>query len=111
MVATLTFEELKHKTVTELREIAAPLGEQHEALKGHTQMNKEHLLKAICQAMKIDMHAHHEVVGIDKSAIKAQLRQLKKRRDEIVGAGDHDELHVIRRQMHHLKRELNKATV
>ncbi len=111
MVGTLTFEELKHKTVTELREIAAPLGEQHEALKGHTQMNKEHLLKAICHALKIEMHAHHEVVGVDKTAIKAQLRQLKQRRDEVIAAGDHDELHVIHRKMHHLKRELHKATV
>ncbi len=111
MVGTLTFEELKHKTVTELREIAAPLGEQHEALKGHTQMNKEHLLKAICQALKIDMHAHHEVVGIDKTAIKVQLRQLKKRREEMIETGDHEQLHAIRRQMHHLQRELHKATV
>ncbi len=111
MVGTLTFEELKHKTVTELRAVAAALGDQHEALKGHTQMNKEHLLKAICHALKIDMHAHHEVVGVDKSAIKAQLHQLKKRRDEMIEAGDHDQLHVVRRQMHHLKRELHKATV
>ena len=109
MVRTLSFEELKHKTVGELRDMAAAM--PHDALKGHTQMNKEHLLKAICQALKIDMHAHHEVVGIDKTAIKVQLRQLKKRRDEIMEAGDHEELHAIRRQMHHLKRELHKATV
>ncbi|RLD14933.1 hypothetical protein DRI50_04695, partial [candidate division KSB1 bacterium] len=40
-----TYKELKHKTVAELREIAAGLG---DALKGYTQMNKEHLLEAIC---------------------------------------------------------------
>ena len=33
-----TFEELKKKTVEELREIAA--GIQHEAVQGHTQMFK-----------------------------------------------------------------------
>lgn len=111
MPGTPTFEELKHKTITDLRAIAASLGEQHEALRGHTQMNKDHLLKAICHAMKIEMHAHHEVVGVDKSSIKARIRQLKKRRDELVGTGDPDELHAIRRQVHHLKRELHKATV
>jgi len=109
MARAFTFEDLKHKTVTELREIAA--GMPQEDLKGHTQMNKEHLLKAICHALKIDMHAHHEIVGINKTDIKAQLHQLKKRRDELLAAGDHEQLHVIRRQMHHLKRELHKATV
>ena len=109
MVATHTFEEMKHMTVTQLREIATALPE--DAVKGHSQMNKEHLLTAICHALKIDMHAHHEVVGIDKTAIKAQIHQLKKRREELIEAGDHERLHAIRRQMHHLKRELHKATV
>ncbi len=110
MARTLTFEELKHKTVGELRDIAAAM--PHEALKGHTQMNKEHLLMAICQALHVDMHAHHEVVGVDKAGIKAQIRQLKKRRDEMIEAGDAaEDLHTIRRRIHHLKRELHKATV
>ena len=109
MARTLAFEELKHMTVAELRDIAAGL--PHEAVKGHTQMNKEHLLKAICVALHIDMHAHHEVVGVDKSDIKAQIRQLKKERDHAIDVGDHAQLHVIRRRMHHLKRELHKATV
>jgi hypothetical protein len=109
MAGTLTFEELKHMTVTGLREIAAGL--PNEALKGHTQMNKDHLLKAICHALKIDMHAHHEVVGLNKADIKAQIHELKKKRDELIAAGDHEALHVVRRRMHHLKREMHKATV
>src|SRR5207244_3421303 len=36
-----TFEQLKHKTVGELREIAKD--NQHEALQGYTQLNKGHL--------------------------------------------------------------------
>ncbi len=109
MARTLTFEELKHMTVTDLREVAAGL--PNEELKGHTQMNKDHLLKAICRALKIDMHAHHEVVGVNKSDIKAHIRQLKKQRDELIEKGDHAQLHAIRRQMHHLNRELHKATI
>ncbi len=96
MAGTLTFEELKHMTVTGLREIAAGL--PNEALKGHTQMNKDHLLKAICHALKIDMHAHHEVVGVNKVDIKAQIRELKKKRDELIEAGDHEGLHMVRRR-------------
>ena len=41
-----TYEELKGKTLAELREIAA--GMDNEAVQGHTQMNKDHLLVALC---------------------------------------------------------------
>jgi hypothetical protein len=50
-----TYDELKHKTVAELREIAAGL--DHEAVQGYTQLNKEHLLVALCKALGIDTHA------------------------------------------------------
>ena len=66
-----TFEELKSKNVAELREIAK--GIEDEAVKGYTQLNKEHLLEAICKALKIDMHVHHEVVGVDKKSIKKKI--------------------------------------
>jgi hypothetical protein len=109
MAQALTFEELKHKTVADLRTLAA--GMSHEAVKGHTQMNKAHLLKAICAALGIDMHAHHHVVGINKAELKVKIGQLKKQRDQLLEAHDREALHAVRRQMHHLKRELRKATV
>ena len=104
-----TFEDLKKKTVAELREIAS--GIEHEAVKGYTQLNKEHLLEAICTALNIDMHVHHEVVGLDKSAIKAKIRELKKKRDEALQAHDHAQLQTVRRRIHKLKRTLRKAMV
>ncbi|HEY9432235.1 MAG TPA: hypothetical protein VI260_12305 [Blastocatellia bacterium] len=36
-MAERDYEELKHKTVAQLREIAA--GIEHDAVKGHTQLN------------------------------------------------------------------------
>ncbi len=104
-----TIGELKHKTVAQLREIAEGL--EHEAVKGHTQMNKERLLTAICQALNIDRHEHHEVMGIDKRAIKAEIKGLKKKRDEALQAGDHAQLKSVRRQIHGLKRKIHRATV
>ncbi len=104
-----TYEELKHKTVAEMREIAA--GIEHEAVKGYTQLNKDHLLAALCKALGIDMHAHHEVVGVDKVAIKTRIRELKKKREEVLAAHDHPQLKLIRRRIRHLKREIRKATV
>ena len=104
-----TFEELKHKTVAELREIAK--GIEHEAVQGASQMNKDHLLKALCTALKLDMHVHHHAVGIDKTAIKARIRELKKKRDAILASPDREELHGVLRQIHALKRTIRRATV
>ena len=103
-----TYEQLKHKTVGELREIAT--GNEHEALQGYTQLNKEHLLVALSKALGIK-HEHHEVVGVDKASIKARIREMKTKRDEAIAAHDHAKLKVARRTIHHLKRQINKATV
>lgn len=104
-----TFEELKSKTVAELREMAA--GIQHDSLQGYTQLNKEHLLTTLCKALNIDMHGHHAAVGINKSEIKAQIKELKKKRDEALAVHDHKRLKDFRRQIHHLKRKIHRATV
>jgi DNA polymerase/3'-5' exonuclease PolX len=104
-----TYEELKVKTVAELREIAAGLGD--EAVKGYSQLNKEHLLAAICQALHIDMHAHHHVEGINKAELKSQIRDLKKQRDEALAAHDHQKLKSVRRRIHQLNRRIKRATV
>lgn len=103
-----TFEQLKHKTVGELRDIAK--GNEHEALQGYTQLNKEHLLVALSKALGIQ-HEHHDVVGVDKAAIKAQIREMKKKRDEALTAHDRAQLKIARRTIHRLKRRINKATV
>lgn len=104
-----TYEELRHKTVAELREIAA--GTEHEALQGYTQLNKEHLLQALARAFNLDTHQHHEVKGVNKADVKSRIRALKKQRDEAIEAQDHARLKSVRRQIHRLKREIHKATV
>ena len=104
-----TFEELKSASVARLREIAE--GIEHEAVQGYTQLNKDHLLQALCSALNIEMHAHHEVVGIDKASIKAQIKTLKGERDTALEAKDSARLKQIRRKMHRLKRNPHKATV
>lgn len=104
-----THHELKHKTLAELRDIAKDI--EHEAIKGYTQLNKEHLVVALCQALGIEMHEHHEVVGIDKAAIKSRIRDLKQRRTSALAAHDHAQLKAVRRRIHRLKRQIHKATV
>ncbi|MCU1264711.1 MAG: hypothetical protein JWM21_1029 [Acidobacteria bacterium] len=104
-----TFEQLKHKTIIELREIAKGI-EQHDAVQGYTQLNKEHLLVAISRALGIQ-HEHHDVVGVDKAAIKSRIKDLKKKREEAIAAHDHTQLKTVRRTLHRLKRQIHKATV
>jgi DNA-binding IclR family transcriptional regulator len=104
-----THQELKHKTLAELRDIAKDI--EHEAVQGYSQLNKEHLVVALCKALNIDMHVHHDVVGIDKAAIKSRIKALKAKRDAAIAAHDHAQLKNTRRSIHRLKRQIHKATV
>ena len=104
-----THNELKHKTLAELRDIAKDI--DHEALQGYTQLNKEHLVVAMCKALNIEMHEHHEVVGVDKAAIKSRIKALKAKRDQAITAHDRAALKKARRGIHRLKRQIHKATV
>ena len=103
-MAVMTYDELKGKTIAELREIAKGL--THDAVKGYSQMNKEHLIPALCTALGIDTHEHHHVVGINKDAIKAEMRALKKERDEALEARDSERLHLVRRKLHRLNHQI-----
>lgn len=103
-----TFPELKHMTLAELREIAEQI---KPAVEGYTQMNKDHLLVAICKALKIDMHVHHEVKGIDKPAVKAKIRQWQKKRAEALAAGDRKALRLALDHIHNYKHQLRRAMV
>ena len=91
-----TYEQLHKMTVSELREIAKGLN--HEAVRGYTQMNKEHLLPAVCRALGVDARAHHHVEsGFDKQAIKARMRTLHAEREKALEAHDPLRLKEVRR--------------
>ena len=104
-----TYEELKKKTLAELRDIAK--AESQEAVQGYTQMNKDHLLVVLCKSFGLEMHEHHNVVGLNKTEIKSKIRELKTKRAQAVAAHDGAQLKQIRRRIHHLKRQIHKATV
>jgi hypothetical protein len=65
---------------------------------------------AIAKALGIH-HTHHDVIGVDKAAIKSRIKELKKKREEALSAHDHAQLKVVRRTIHRLKRQIHKATV
>jgi hypothetical protein len=103
-----TYKELSNKTVAQLREIAKELDDP--ALRGYTQLNKAHLLPAVCKALGIDTHEQHEVVGLNKSQIKSKIKDIKVERSAALEAHDRKQLKLLRRQLHSLKRRLRKAT-
>lgn len=102
-----TYEELKKKTVAELRELAA--GIDHEAVKGYTQLNKDHLLPALCKALGIEAHEHHAAIDAQKGIIKAQMREIKAASEKARASGDHELLHRLRRQYHGLNHALRTS--
>ena len=104
-----TYDELHEKTVAHLREIAKEI--EHDAVAGYSTMHKEDLLKALCTALGIEAHVHHDVVGVDKAKIKSEIRELKQQRESALASGDKQELKQIRRRIHRLKREIRRATV
>ena len=106
---TYTYEQLSRMTVTELRAIAD--GIEHEATKGHSTMHKEKLLPALCTALGIEAHTHHQVVGVDKAQLKSEIRQMKLKRAEAIKMKNYNELRAVREKIHHLKRFLRKHIV
>jgi hypothetical protein len=79
-----TYDELRRKTVAELREIA------QDTVQGASQMNKEHLLPALCQVL----------------GVKTQIRDLQTVRARALDTHDHLKLKAIRRQLHHLNHQI-----
>ena len=100
-----TYHELKEKTIQELRDIAKDV--HHDAVQGFSQLNKEHLLPALCKALGIDTHVHHRVeTGFDKAAIKARMRQLRADRAKALEMREAAVLKGLRTQLHSLNHRL-----
>jgi hypothetical protein len=104
-----SWEMLHKKTVAELRDVAQGL--EHEALQGYSTMHKEQLVPALCEALGIEAHAHHEVVGINKDKVKSRIRALKVERQAAIEARDHAQLKLVRKRIKSLKRKIRRATV
>jgi hypothetical protein len=74
-------------------------------------MHKDKLLPAMCLALGIEMHAHHEVKGIDKGKVKMHIRALKKDRESALQAHDPAKLKAVRIEIKKLKKALRKAII
>ena len=104
-----TYEQLSLMTAAQLREIGHSLN--HPDLQGIAMMHKDKLLPLLCTVLGIDAHAHHRVVGIDKTKVKQEIRALKKEREAALAGKDAAKLREVREKIHHLKRVLRKSIV
>ncbi len=102
-----TYHDLKAMTVAQLRELAAGL--DHPAVQGYTQLRKAQVLEGLCTAMGIEMHEHHEVVGVNRGAVRTQIGEWKRKRQAALEAGDHEQLKFARTRIRRLKRKIRKS--
>ncbi len=105
-----TYEDLHRMTVAQLRQVAEEQGDREE-LHGYKTMHKHELLPALCTVLQIEAHEHHDVVGINKTVVKSQINDLKRKRDAAIEAGNSAELKEIRQKIKRLKRKIRRATV
>ena len=104
----MEYNDLKHKTVTELREIA----QEHSEIEGAIGMKKEDLIDALCKVMGIEK-VHALPTGLGRHALKERIHALKKKRNEALAAHDPKALKrartLIRRTKHRLRDVIEKA--
>jgi hypothetical protein len=103
-----TYHELKGKTIQELRDIAKDV-ENQDAVQGYSQMNKDHLLPALCKALGIETHAHHAAALDQKLAMKMKMREIKQQRAHALATHDHHLLEELRHQYHRLNHSLRRS--
>jgi hypothetical protein len=105
----LDYNAIRKLTAVQLREQLAKFPE----VTGVSVMKKDQLVPLLCQKLGIDMHVHHAQAQIDKTAIKQQIRALKKQRAAALEAHDLKQLadirHRIHKQRHLLRRAVKEA--
>ena len=104
-----SYHDLRSMTVAQLREICT--GIDHPAIEGVTQMRKADVILKMCEALGIETHEHHDVVGLDKAAVKAKIAEWRVQRAAALESGNHAQLKFARTKIRRLKRKIRRATV
>jgi len=104
-VNTLDWYELNKTRVIDLREL---MKEHLPDVTGITQMKKEQLVELLVEKLGIEK-PRKKVSGINKTAVKAKIKELKVLRQTALEAHDHAQLKKHRREIHRLKRKLRRA--
>jgi hypothetical protein len=101
----MDFHELQKTRVADLRDM---MKEHLPEVQGVIGLKKEELVDALADKLGIEKPHKHVAAGLGKRAIKAEIRDLKIKRQAALEAKDSDELKKYRRQIHRQKRKLRR---
>ena len=99
----MELHDLEHKTVNDLREMA----KEYDDVQGVSGLKTDQLLEILCEKLGIDRHAHVPE-GIGRKRIKAEIRSLRKKRDEALEQRDGVALAAVRGAIKAKKRRLRR---
>lgn len=104
----MDLHEIESKTVNDLREMA----KEYEDIEGAVGMKKEALLEILCGKLGIDRH-EHVPEGIGRRKMRAEIRDLRVKRDEALEKKDTAALvgvrGAIKSKKRRLRRQINRA--
>ena len=101
----MEYHDLQKTRVIDLREM---MKEHLPEVTGVTGLKKEDLVAQLAAKLGIEQPHKHVAAGLGKRAIKAEIRDLKKKRGAALTAGDSDELKRCRHMIHRRKRRLRR---
>lgn len=101
----MEYHDLQKTRVTDLREM---MKEHLPEVVGVVGMKKEELIERLADKLGIERPHKHVAAGLGKRTIKAEIRELKARRQAALEARDSAELKKFRRLIHRRKRRLRR---
>ncbi len=101
----MEYHDLQKTRVADLREM---MKEHLPEVKGLAGLKKDELIEQLAAKLGIEKPTKHVAAGLGKRAIKAEIRELKLKRQAALEAKDYEELKKYRRQIHRRKRRLRR---
>ena len=101
----MDYHELQKTRVTDLREM---MKEHLPEVTGLTGLKKAEIVDQLATKLGIEKPHKHVAAGLGKRAIKAEIRELKVKRQAALEARDADGLKKYRRKIHRRKRRLRR---
>jgi hypothetical protein len=99
------YHDLQKTRVADLRQM---MKEKLPEVQGVVALKKDQIVEMLAEHLGIEKPHKHVERGLGKRKIKAQIRELKVKRQAALEAQDHAELKKYRRLIHREKRKLRR---
>jgi 16S rRNA C967 or C1407 C5-methylase (RsmB/RsmF family) len=101
----MEYHDLQKTRVGDLREM---MKEHLPEVKGVVGLKKEEIVDLLAEKLGIEKPHKHVAAGLGKRAIKAEIRELKVKREAALEAKESADLKKYRRLIHRRKRRLRR---